>query len=99
MPVETSVAKLLLGVAHIVAGLMAVASLEEAGRIARLAKGKEMRDAVLSYPSIATNPGLGVRVLAWLLPPLFFISAIIRWAVTTTFDDRAGRGAGRVFDP
>lgn len=84
VPVDQVTAKLLLVAAHVVAGFLALGSLWEAGRIAREIKDTPIREAALRYPSFATSPGLEVRLPASLLPPLLFVVAVARWAVTAS---------------
>ena len=77
--VDSSIAKILLIVAHIVAGFMALASLEDARRVARSIKDRPVRDAALLYPNAVTNSDPMLRFPACLAPPLFFMVAVVAW--------------------
>lgn len=82
VPVGPSTAKIILVAVHVVAGFMALTSVEAARGIAREIKNDQMRDAALSYPSFATSSDPVVRVFTCLAPPFFFVIAIIAWAIT-----------------
>ena len=77
--VDVRIAKLILGAAHFLLGLLAIASIENAKNIALKINDQELRDAALSYPTVATDTDSWVRRPACLAPALFFLIALAAW--------------------
>lgn len=79
--VDVRTAKLLLVAAHMAFGLLTLATGERARKTFEKIHKPELRDAALSYPSIATEPDPFIRVSACLAPALLFlIMLVLEWS-------------------
>jgi hypothetical protein len=77
--VDVRMAKLILGAAHFILGLLAIASIENGRNIALKINDLQLRDAALSYPSVVTDADPWVRRPASLAPALFFLITLAVW--------------------
>jgi hypothetical protein len=71
--------KAILAAAHFMLGALAIASIDNAKKIASRIKDPQVRDAALSYPNIATETDPWIRGLACLSPAAFFLIAVGVW--------------------
>jgi len=81
VPVDPSTAKVILGAVYVATGFMAWASIDLATSTARAIKNDQLRDAALTFPSFTTSPDPGIRNLTCLVPPFFFMIAVVVWVV------------------
>lgn len=78
-PVTKFIAEGLLMAAYWSVGIQAGLVVGRAHRIAKvLARSPELRDAVLTYPSVATTNAWGPRLAATLVPPILASVALVR---------------------
>ena len=64
--------------ATVVSGVVAWSAIENVARIlGRMSVAEDLRQAILTYPSFATNPNKGVRFGTALLPPILALVASV----------------------
>jgi hypothetical protein len=81
VPLANDTAQAILLAVCILVGAMASYAAESANMIAeRLRQSPTLLSAACTFPSVATSPYIGVRILAGLLPFIFSMWAVIRSA-------------------